>query len=209
VLGQKSNSLGDFNGPHTTEDDLVVVAANVTGDLPETVDSGGSDQTRRRVGADSRWRAVGVPVAMVGPDVGDGCTVIRIGVRPVTMDIVRDLPSDIGGFSVVVEELISPPLGTPPGGVNMRSAAWCDWWEPVLASSAAPNKSLSNGFRGVVRPVRCGDMRHHRLDLQCRPALAVDVLEKKPCAVRPACWLFTVARLSRPCARRCTNIWRK
>jgi len=56
------------------------------------------------------WRAAGVPVAMVEADVRDGCVVIRIEVERLTRKIVRDLPCDIDGFRVVVEERSRKPL---------------------------------------------------------------------------------------------------
>jgi hypothetical protein len=52
----------------------------------------------------SPWRAANVPVVMVEADVRDGRAVIRIGVECVTRKIVRDLPCDIEGFPVAVQE---------------------------------------------------------------------------------------------------------
>lgn len=55
------------------------------------------------------WRAADVPVLMVEADVKDGRAVIRIVVERVMTKIVRDLPCDIEGFPIVVEEQSRAP----------------------------------------------------------------------------------------------------
>jgi hypothetical protein len=52
----------------------------------------------------SHWRASGVPVTSITPDIREGKVFIRIGVVLVTAETLRRLPVEISGFSVKVEQ---------------------------------------------------------------------------------------------------------
>jgi hypothetical protein len=52
----------------------------------------------------AQWRTANSSIVMVEADIREGRAIIRIGVERVTRKFVRDLPCDIEGFPVVVEE---------------------------------------------------------------------------------------------------------